>query len=399
MQLLLFLLGFILFVGLVLVHEYGHYKVARRNGVGVDEFGLGIPPRAWSRRLKSGMLLSLNWLPLGGFVKLHGENDADRRKGTFGAASLGAKSRIMLAGVGMNFLTGLVILTFLALVGMPKLLTKDNVGQDQFTVASDTKIIKNKVIVSYVEPSSPAAAAGLRTQDQLVSLQAANCAGATCAKLGSSSDVHGLTTQFAGQAVKIEYQRYGKLHQATTRLRSAGEVNASKKTNNPKGYLGIVPTDLQIRRSTWSAPIVALGFTKQLTILTFKGLGQALGGLGATIAGAVTGNHQARENGQDQASAQVGGPVAIMAVLWNGGALGIYFVLMIIAIVSLTLALMNVLPIPALDGGRLFMILVSRLVLRRPLSRKVEERIVGTSMALLLSLFVLITIVDVRRFL
>ena len=144
---------------------------------------------------------------------------------------------------------------------------------------------------------------------------------------------------------------------------------------------------------------MALGFTKQLIVLTFQGLGHALAGLGSIIAGVATGNHKARVNGQSQATAQVGGPVAIMAVLWNGGALGIYFVLMVIAIVSITLALMNVLPIPALDGGRLFMILVSRLVLRRPLSRRIEERIVGTSMAVLLSLFVLITIVDVRRFL
>src|SRR6266481_5182881 len=101
MQILVFIFGLVLFIGLVLVHEWGHFILARRNGVDVEEFGLGFPPRAWSKKLKSGMRLSLNWLPLGGFVKLKGENDSDSRKGSLGAASLWTKSKIMLAGVTM----------------------------------------------------------------------------------------------------------------------------------------------------------------------------------------------------------------------------------------------------------------------------------------------------------
>ncbi len=132
--------------------------------------------------------------------------------------------------------------------------------------------------------------------------------------------------------------------------------------------------------------------------MTFQGLGKALAGLGSTIAGLVTGNETARSKGQNEASSQVGGPVAIMAVLWGSGSLGINFMLMIIAIISLTLAIINVLPIPALDGGRLLMVLFSRLVLKRPLSQLAEERIVGGSMLLLIGLIVLITIVDVKRF-
>src|SRR3989344_7663603 len=138
MQIAFFMLGFLLFVGLVLVHEWGHYLAAKRNGVKVEEFGLGFPPRAWGKKRSDGMILSLNWLPLGGFVKLRGEHDADKQKGSFGAARLGAKTKILLAGVTMNFLVGILMLTILALVGMPKLLTEQNVGQEQFTVASDT---------------------------------------------------------------------------------------------------------------------------------------------------------------------------------------------------------------------------------------------------------------------
>src|SRR3954468_24073904 len=140
MQIFLFIVSILLFTSLVLIHEWGHFFIARRNGVEVEEFGLGFPPRAYSRKTKKGMILSFNWLPIGGFVKLKGEHDGDTRKGSFGAASLSAKTKILLAGVFMNLLVGLAILTVLAVIGLPRLITADQFGQDQFTVKSDTKI-------------------------------------------------------------------------------------------------------------------------------------------------------------------------------------------------------------------------------------------------------------------
>lgn len=394
MQIAIFLLGFLLFVGLVVAHEWGHYITARRNGVKVEEFGLGLPPRAWSKKRKDGMILSLNWLPLGGFVKLKGEHDSDTAKGSFGAASTWAKSKIMLAGVAVNLVIGLIMLAGLAVVGMPKILTADNVGQDQFTVASDTKIIRQEVRAGFVDPGSPASKVGLNSLDIVTQISTAS----QSRSVNTVEQLHDATGVFAGQKVDITYKRQGKTVQKSVTLLSKNEVEASRKTDNPKGYLGVVPTNLTVQRSTWSAPIVAVGLTKQLIVLTTQGLGHALSGLGSLIAGGLTGNHTARLNGQDKASSQVGGPVAIVAVLWGGGSLGVSFVVMIIAIISLTLAFMNVLPIPALDGGRLFVMLLSRLF-RRPLSAEAEERIHGTGMAVLLALFVLITVVDVRRFL
>jgi regulator of sigma E protease len=395
MQIALFVLALILFIGLVLVHEWGHYIVARRNGVKVEEFGLGFPPTATARKLKSGMILSLNWLPLGGFVKLKGEFDADTRKGTFGSASLWAKSKIMLAGVTMNLIVGIALLTILALTGMPKLLDKSTTGQDQFTIASDTKITRQEVRAGTIQNNSPASKVGLASKDIIVSVSN----GSETKQTKTGQQLHDATTAFAGQKVTITYKHGSETISKQATLRSKAEVDASLKTNDPKGYLGIAdPIEIQIQRSTWSAPIVAVGFTKQLIVLTFQGLGHAIGGLGSTIAGAATGNKTARENGQTSASSQVGGPVAIVAVLWGSGTFGISFILWIIAVLSLTLALMNVLPIPALDGGRLFMILFSRGVLKKPLSRLAEERITATGMALLLTLVALITIVDVKRF-
>jgi regulator of sigma E protease len=138
--------------------------------------------------------------------------------------------------------------------------------------------------------------------------------------------------------------------------------------------------------------------TRDFTVATFKGLGSALAGLGSTIAGLITGNDEARREGQATASEQVAGPVGIFAVLYEISKQGIGLVLFIIGIISLTLAIMNALPIPALDGGRLFVTLLFR-GLRKPLRPEVEERIHGTGFIVLMALFLLITVVDIRRFL
>jgi regulator of sigma E protease len=162
------ILGFILFIGLVVFHEWGHFIFARRNGVEVEEFGLGFPPRAKKLAVRKGTLFSLNWLPLGGFVRLKGEHDMDVAPGSFGAATTAAKVKIMIAGVGMNLLAALVIFTVVALIGMPKLL------DSQFTVKSDTKTIsqvhdKDVVLVDQVLKGGAAAAAGLKTNDRILS--------------------------------------------------------------------------------------------------------------------------------------------------------------------------------------------------------------------------------------
>lgn len=375
---MLLLLGLLLFVFLVVAHEFGHYIAARRGGVEVEEFGIGFPPRAWSKRLKNKTLLTINWLPLGGFVKLKGEHDADTTKGSFGAASLGRKVKIMLAGVGMNLAVAFFLLTVLAVVGMPRLI------ENQFTVASDTKITKNDVLVGYIEPNSPAQQAGLRTKDQLVSVDRyLDNAAAETTRVGSADQLVGLTKSLAGQKVQLTIRRADQTLVKTLSLRSQSEVEASKKTAEPKGYLGVSPTELTLQRSTWSAPIVASGLIKQFTVATFKGLWQAISGL-------------AQGNGS-KASAQVSGPVGVFVLLKDGSLLGYQFVLVIIAIISLTLAIMNVLPIPALDGGRLFVTLLYR-IRNKPLTQKIEDRIHGTGFAVLMLLFVLITIVDVRRF-
>jgi regulator of sigma E protease len=383
MGILLLIIGLILFIGLVVVHELGHFWAARRGGVEVEEFGIFFPPRLFKHRTKSGYDFTINLLPLGGFVKLKGEHDSDREKGSYGAAKTSTKVKIMLAGVFMNLVVALALFTVLAWIGMPKLL--DN----QFTIASDTKVVRNNVLITYVEPKSPAAKAGLQPRDQLVSVGGQ--------KVKDAASLPTITEQFAGKLTKITYIREGKTRQATATLLSADAVAASKKTDTPKGYLGVQRREYSLQRSTWSAPVVAVGLSAQLTQLTFQGLGHAVAGLGGIIAGAFTGNSTARTNAQTDASSQVSGPVGIFVVLRDGSSLGYQFMLLIIAVISLTLAIMNVLPIPALDGGRLFVMLISRLF-KKDISQKAEEAIYGTGFAVLMLLIIVITVVDVKRF-
>jgi regulator of sigma E protease len=373
MSVVLLVLGLILFIGLVVVHEFGHFIAARRNGVDVEEFGVGFPPRAWSKKTKGDFIFSLNWLPIGGFVKLKGESDAATEKGTLGAASTGAKAKIMLAGVTMNLVVAFGLLTVLGWIGMPQLI--DN----QFAVKSDTKVIKSQVLAGYVEPNSPAAHAGIKSRDHLLTVSD----GGKTTTLTDAKQLPDATQQFAGKKVHITYDRNGELRTATAQLRDLQTVEASKKTKEPKGYLGVSPAEYKMTRSTWSAPVTAVGLIGQFTAATFQGLGTAV---------------SAVFQGQgSKAAEQVSGPVGIVFILKDGSLLGIQFILMIIAIISLTLAIMNVLPIPALDGGRLYMMLLSR-AFGKKMTQEMEERIVGASFVFLLFLIVLITVVDVKRF-
>ena len=389
MTILLLVVGIILFIGLVVVHEYGHFIAARRNGVDVEEFGIFFPPRLYKRKMKKGWIFSINALPLGGFVKLKGEHDSDTEKGSFGAASTWAKTKIMGAGVLMNLITALILFTLLALIGMPKLI--DN----QFTVNKDTKLVSQKVLVAYVEPNSPADKAGLKPLDEVTDLQVP---GYSPVAITSKENLPKVTKQFAGKTADIYYERDGQINKARTTLLTTKQVEDSRKTDNPKGYLGISPTEFTLQRSTWSAPVVAVGFSAQVTALTFQGLGHALGGLGSLIAGGVTGNTEARQNGQTAASEQVSGPVGIFVILKDGSLLGLQFILLIIGIISLTLAIMNILPIPALDGGRMWLLLYYRVILKKPLSAKREEAINAIGFFVLIGLIILITFVDINRF-
>lgn len=278
----------------------------------------------------------------------------------------------------MNFLIAYILFTIIALIGMPQLV--DN----QFTVDSDTKIVTQQVLTGYIEPESPAAKAGLELNDQIVSItQKSNCSDCKTYTLLKESQLGEATQSLAGQEVEMIVVRSGESVTLTTTLLDEQTVTASKDTDNPKGFLGVVPTEFITQRSTWSAPVVGAGLTIQFTKLTFQGLWGIVSGL---LQGDTT-----------QATEQVSGVVGVGYIFSSASFLGPVFMLLIVAVISLSLAIMNLLPIPALDGGRLFVTLLYR-AMRKPLTQTAEERIHGTGFVLLMVLFVLITIVDVNRF-
>ena len=191
----LVVLGVVLFVLLIIVHEAGHFIVARRNHVDVEEFGIFFPPRLWSRKTKAGWEFSINLLPLGGFVRLKGEHDEDKGKGTYGSAKLGSKAKILLAGVTMNVVVAFLLLTLLGWVGLPKLIN------NQFTIKSDTHVSKNEILIGSVIPGSPAAKAGLETTDQLTKIISSS---QKIYKVTSADNLPSITKSLAGQTVTVD---------------------------------------------------------------------------------------------------------------------------------------------------------------------------------------------------
>lgn len=373
------IVGLFLLVLLVVLHELGHAIAARRNGVVVEEFGVGFPPRAWARRLKNGVLLTLNYLPLGGYVKLQGEHDAANKKGDYGAANLWVKTKILLAGVFVNWLTAVIIFTGLALVGLPKII--DN----QYTVQSDTTEIKKPVTVVKVTNDSPAAKAGIEPGDQVVRFAGQ--------RLAEPKDLTALTTQYKGQSVEIIYNRSGNEKIIRLTLRPS---NADKQ-----GYLGVSADQRTTYRSTWSAPIVGVALTGQLAAVTLQGLGDMVAkfstGLVEKLSTSDTTQKQADKK-LDEVGSGVAGPLAILGILFpSAREAGVSALLFMTALISLALAIMNLLPIPALDGGRWFVTMLFR-VIRKPLTKELEEKIHGTGFMVLMALFVLVTIADVSKF-
>lgn len=367
--------GLIVLVLLVTVHELGHAIAARRSGVVVEEFGIGFPPRAWAKKLKNGVLFTLNWLPLGGFVKLQGEHDAATKKGDYGAATFWQKTKILFAGVFVNWVVAALLLSILAIFGLPKIV--DN----QFSVAGDTTLIRDAVQVTQLTPDYPAQQAGIEVGDKILSIDGVPAE--------NSEQIITDTRERRGQTVAVEYERDGQRSTVQVPLRDAD-----------KAVFGAALGQQEYIKATWSAPIVGVVTTGQFTWVTIQGLGQLVGNFFGGLVGQLSTNSESRQAATEQlneAGASVAGPVGILGVIFPAASeAGLDQVVFLAAIISLTLAVMNILPIPSLDGGRWFVTALFR-VLKKPLTKEREETIHGVGFMILMGLVVIITVADVAK--
>ena len=411
------IVGLLVLMVLVTLHEFGHFIMARRNGVRVLEFGIGFPPKAiawvknpktkkWKRLPKSewnkpqeGLVFSLNWLPIGGFCQMDGESASDTRSGTFGRASFWRKTKILLGGVTMNWITAIIIFTILAWTGMPEFL------DSQFTMTNDTRVEWVPVQVALVAENSPADLAGIKKGDYILSVD--NNA------VKYSSDVTDYDGTRAGEKVTFKIMRGVSEHcikKSTCTAESCecakdAEVLELTATLNPEGsdyLLGITMESSQIMRySTWSAPLVGVGLTAQITSQTFEGVGMMLWNLVRGVGSLFSLDPSVRESGQEAISSvgdSVSGPVGIIGVLFpaftSAGPANLAF---LAGLISVSLACMNILPIPALDGGRWLLIAIYR-IRRKKLTKELEEKIVSRAFIALLTIMLIVTILDIARF-
>lgn len=374
------IVGLLALTVLIVLHELGHAIAARRNGVVVEEFGIGFPPRAWGKKIKEtfigkNVLFSINWLPLGGFVKMKGEYDSSTKKGDYGAASFWVKTKILLAGVSMNWLTAAFLLAILAVTGMPQ------VVENQFAMPGDTKTVQQPVQLGSVNSGYPAAKAGLQSRDKIIRFAGQ--------EVKTPQDLITKTHQHAGQTVEVIYNRDGTEHTTKASLKKGDGI-----------VFGASLVQLSETRSTWSAPIVGVATAGQLTWETFKGLGTLIGNLVNGLVLQVTGNESAKKAGSEEVAAagdSVAGPVGILGVIFPAAQqAGPTQLTMLIAVVSISLAVMNVLPIPALDGGRWFTMTAFRIA-RKPLTKEREETIQAAGFMTLMALVVLVTVADVGK--
>lgn len=378
------LLGLFVLILLVVLHELGHAIVAKRNGVKVEEFGVGFPPAAKKWKVKRSFLgenvtFSLNWLPLGGFVRLKGEYDSAKGEGTYGGSTFWVKTKILLAGVVMNWITATVLFTVLALIGMPKVLS------NQVQLPFDTDVRRSPVTIAKITPNSPADKIGLKVNDELIEINGQ--------PLTEAGKLPVITKQSSGKKIRVEYRRNGK--------ESAVDVQLNdEKSAKGSGYLGVIPGQTEKMYSTWSAPIMCVATTGQLSYETIKGVGVLLVKTVHGSIGQIFGSAESKESARADlasVSGSVAGPIGMLGVLFPSVvSSGIENIIFVAALISLTLAVMNILPIPALDGGRWFTMTIFRLF-KKDLTKEREENIQATGMLILLILTILVTISDVGK--
>ena len=343
---------------LVLVHEWGHFIAARKTGVRVEEFGLGLPPRIVGKKIGQ-TIYSLNWLPIGGFCKLYGEDfmeeqkkeDEKKKTESFQYKKPWQKLLIVLGGVLMNLVLAIVIFSVVyTVLGVP--------------------VETDKVSVVAVSENSPAEKIGLQEKDVILSVNGK--------EITKGSELIEEVAKFRGKEVVLEVIKKGEVE------KSFFDIEVRENPPEGEGSMGVAISNTELIKAPWyrvDKGIVA-GFKEAYYWgeVIFGGVFKMIGGL---LMGQVP----------KDVSGPIGMYEATSAIKENQGILA---VIHFFGIVSVNLAVVNVLPFPALDGGRIIFVIYEMITKKRA-NQKIEATVNNIGMLLLLGLILLITVGDIGR--
>ena len=348
---------------LVIIHELGHFIAAKLFGIKVEEFGFGFPPKLFG--IKHGETeYTINALPIGGFVKLYGEDDAGAGRiqlkskthktkdlnRAFFARPVWQRILVVVAGVIMNAILGIAIVSFLYTQGAP--------------------VHLGYVKISAVEKGSPAQIAGIISGDRIESINGT--------KVTAIKQAQSLIYPHINEPVNITVVRKNTPRNFSITTKECPPKDCGKKV----GIIGVILADTEIKKFPWYlAPIIG---TQQTLIDSFTAIKTLPTLVGTAVSNMVAG----------QAPKGLGGPVAIARATGEVANYGVIPVLALAASISISLAIFNILPIPALDGGRLFFMVIE-LLTGRKVNPKIEGYIHTVGMLILLGFMAWITYYDV----
>ena len=346
---------------LVFVHELGHFWVAKRFGMRVEEFGFGFPPRIFGVK-RGETIYSINWIPFGGFVRIFGEDGSQASDPkSFAAARPGSRSKVIVAGVAMNILLALVLLIVGNIIGLRVGLTSDELK----TQAQDVKIQ-----IIQVAEASPARGAGLKMLDEIVGGRL----GGQSLSFKELSEVQGFINDNRGREIVLE-------------IRNGSEISGVRLTPRldpppGQGAIGITLAMTGVVKYPWYQALYRgvenTAFITQETVIGYATIIKNL---------FVTG----------KAGAELSGPVGVAVITGQAARLGFNYLIQLVALISVNLAVLNIIPFPALDGGRLLFVGIEKLK-GSPVSRRVEATINAAGFAILVMLMIYVTSRDVVRF-
>jgi len=359
-MILTIIIAFISLIGLIILHELGHFALAKKFGVKVEEFGIGYPPRLFGKKIGE-TIYSLNLLPFGAFVKIYGHEERIEDPRSFSEKPFYQKSLIILGGVVVFWIVAAILLSIVMGIGVPSAISDEEGG-----------ILKDpKVQIAAIASESPAEAAELKIGDTIQKFSISNFQ----FSINKVKELQDLTETYKGQEIILTIQRGDELF----------DVSLIPRVSFPEGEgpMGIALIRTALKSYPWYiAPVEGVKATGVLTVAVVRGWGMVFSSLfqGKGVPPGV----------------EIGGPVRIFELFVDVGALGTSYFLQFIALISISLALINILPIPALDGGW-FVFLVIEKLKGRPLNDKIVQKVSATFFFLLIALMIWITIKDVIR--